>query len=937
MVPRPFDSPACLKRLWPAQVPEEAEESLAPVVSLGEDSLPGSYVLRKSDGGGLVERASRGSELEATVPAATTGGPSFAFSRATSAAAAGGPSPFHGIVSIAFPGPGDASGASEEGQPHGSTEGPPIQAPGSGSPLSPLASALSEADRFLAALEASRLGLDAVEQDCTGAAAIGRATAPVIASHDTAMTAPERLADVPYSYSLRRHESAVEGLGREREEGEEEEDGLMDLLPAMRRREARQDDPMDGRDSHSDIPLPMLAAYYSIDGSRGSGDAAGAAAAAPAAASPPDRGPHYRAHRHSICSPDAAAAAIAAAAHHASQAAAGRAQQRPRRGTIRDRVHRMLSSLDLRVRGNSFTGGGGPVRASSGAFTAPADNNRCASQAEMMPTAFRVSSGTGTMARWSPGGAAQTPRQSVAGMASVESRGAEVTASPTKPPAADTSAARTCAGLMVRTVSVASCAKSGATNVNFTIKRKGRSASAGAHPGSRDAAGCVLLLNATDVTSWVETQERMEGLLQEEHKLLEAIFPRHVIEHVVHNAMIKATHAEPHGVPIPASLLPCAPSNTRPLPAAASSPPPSSAGTPPEGRQVLPTNPSWPLQIRLNSLQADANSNPNFASVPTVTGGRTRILDAGEVLYRRFISSSGTGSAGAAPLPLATAHRHVTVLFADIVGFTTMCNELEPLQVMAFLNGLFTRFDSLCDIYGVYKVETIGDCFMVVGGLITVDEDGFKAVRQDGSEDELHAVKVMSFAKAMQREVHGITLPHNGEPLRLRVGLHSGPVTSGIVGSKMPRFCLFGDTVNTASRMESTCDPGAIHASAATAALLPDEAWVPTGGVKVKGKGEMQTFTWRPPQTPLDGAANAAAASLTCATMRRSNAPVRAAAAALTAGGCAALERGELMPDSPRAMAALGELAALAGTTSAPLPRAVALAALQALGRAPQQ
>ncbi|GIL86296.1 hypothetical protein Vretimale_13714 [Volvox reticuliferus] len=197
-------------------------------------------------------------------------------------------------------------------------------------------------------------------------------------------------------------------------------------------------------------------------------------------------------------------------------------------------------------------------------------------------------------------------------------------------------------------------------------------------------------------------------------------------------------------------------------------------------------------------------------------------------------------------VPLATAHRCVTVLFADIVGFTTMCNCLEPLEVMNFLNGLYTRFDSLCDIYGVYKVETIGDCFMAVGGLITVDGEGFKAVRGDGSEDALHALKVMSFAKAMLREVATLVMPHNGSPLRLRVGLHSGPVTAGIVGAKMPRFCLFGDTVNTASRMESTCEPGAVHVSSATRDLLPEENWVATGGVQVKGKGEMQTFLWRP-------------------------------------------------------------------------------------------
>ncbi|EFJ45873.1 guanylyl and adenylyl cyclase family member, partial [Volvox carteri f. nagariensis] len=135
----------------------------------------------------------------------------------------------------------------------------------------------------------------------------------------------------------------------------------------------------------------------------------------------------------------------------------------------------------------------------------------------------------------------------------------------------------------------------------------------------------------------------------------------------------------------------------------------------------------------------------------------------------------------------------VTLLFADMPGFAALCGSLPPRVVMSFLHNLFATFDDMLDHYKVYKVETIGDCYVVAGGLMYEDEDGMAA--------------------AMLQSAFRVTLPTTGAHVRLRIGLHSGPVVSGLVGTRMPRFCLFGDTINTASRMESTGVAGCIHAS----------------------------------------------------------------------------------------------------------------------------
>ncbi|MFB2891926.1 adenylate/guanylate cyclase domain-containing protein [Aerosakkonemataceae cyanobacterium BLCC-F50] len=177
---------------------------------------------------------------------------------------------------------------------------------------------------------------------------------------------------------------------------------------------------------------------------------------------------------------------------------------------------------------------------------------------------------------------------------------------------------------------------------------------------------------------------------------------------------------------------------------------------------------------------------------------------------------------------IAEYFEEATILFSDIVGFTQVSSQISPIELVELLNQMFSLFDRLTEKYNLEKIKTIGDAYMVVGGLPIPQENHVQLVAEMALEMQLKMQELQNYSE---------------NSFQIRVGIHCGPVVAGVIGTKKFVYDLWGDTVNVASRMESTGTPGKIHVSSSIYEKLKEEfIFEKRDIITVKGKGEMQTY-----------------------------------------------------------------------------------------------
>ena len=203
--------------------------------------------------------------------------------------------------------------------------------------------------------------------------------------------------------------------------------------------------------------------------------------------------------------------------------------------------------------------------------------------------------------------------------------------------------------------------------------------------------------------------------------------------------------------------------------------------------------------------------------------------DRSEALLRNILPDPIVQRLNAGETTIADQFTEVSILFADLVGFTEAASRMTPARLVDRLNRIFTGFDQLAMRLGVEKIKTIGDAYMAVGGLPEPRPD--------------HAEAIAHLAIGMLEVVAGENHLYGAAPFEMRVGIHSGPVVAGVIGRHKFIYDVWGDTVNIASRMETTGSPGRIHISDATQRNLAGRFRFESRGiVELKGRGSANAF-----------------------------------------------------------------------------------------------
>jgi adenylate cyclase len=263
---------------------------------------------------------------------------------------------------------------------------------------------------------------------------------------------------------------------------------------------------------------------------------------------------------------------------------------------------------------------------------------------------------------------------------------------------------------------------------------------------------------------------------------------------------------------------------------------------------IWPSPPGWFTSTML-ALNIAVGGTIVFTLLAVFAGQRRDALAAlrqeqakAENLLLNILPRSIADKLKAQTQPIADQFGSASILFADVVDFTSWSQRLRPAEVVGYLDHLFSHFDELAERYGLEKIKTIGDCYMAAAGVPTPRPDHARAL----------ALMALDMVKGMRLNDE---VGHLG--LELRVGINSGPVVAGVIGRKRFLYDLWGDAVNTASRMESHGTPGRVQITRATYELLADEfECEPRGTIAIKGKGEVEAWYLIGPRGDRAPAAN---------------------------------------------------------------------------------